>query len=83
MAHVVQHQGSEWAASAASQHAGDQFLTTDDLAELARTTAATCRYWRHVGYGPTGFKVGRRVLYERSEVFAWLDRLRSAQGSVA
>jgi len=46
----------------------ESLLTTNELAELYRTSPATVRYWRHIGYGPKGRKVGRRVLYEHSEV---------------
>lgn len=41
----------------------DQYLTTDEVAKRYRTSPGTVRYWRHVGYGPKGVKVGRRVLY--------------------
>ncbi|MFF1321475.1 helix-turn-helix transcriptional regulator [Streptomyces chartreusis] len=40
-----------------------QYLTTSDVAARYRTAPSTIRYWRHVGYGPKGIKVGRRVLY--------------------
>jgi len=40
----------------------EQLLTTNEVAELYRTSPATIRYWRHIGYGPNGRKVGRRVL---------------------
>ncbi len=53
----------------------ERYLTTSDLAELYRTSTETVRYWRHIGYGPKGRKVGRRVLYERSEVDAFWERL--------
>ena len=55
----------------------DSYLTTDELAALARTTPETARYWRHVGKGPRSFKVGRRVLYAESDVRAWLEAARS------
>jgi len=58
-----------------------QLLTTNEVAELYRTSPATVRYWRHIGYGPKGRKVGRRVLYERSEVEAFWNDLGS--GDVA
>jgi len=54
------------------------YLTTDEVAELARTTSSTVRYWRYAGTGPSGFKVGRRVLYARTDVEAWLERLHGA-----
>ncbi|MFJ9748910.1 helix-turn-helix transcriptional regulator [Streptomyces chartreusis] len=40
-----------------------QYLTTADVATRYRTAPSTIRYWRHIGYGPKGIKVGRRVLY--------------------
>lgn len=52
----------------------DRYLTTDDVAEIARTSPATVRYWRHCGTGPLAGKVGRRVLYRESDVTAWLDQ---------
>lgn len=53
-----------------------QYLTTVEVAALVRTSPETVRYWRHVGRGPTSFKVGRRVLYAREDVERWLDQAR-------
>lgn len=39
------------------------FLTTEEVAARYRTSPATVRWWRQVGSGPKGIKVGRRVLY--------------------
>jgi DNA-binding transcriptional MerR regulator len=47
------------------------YLTTDEVAQLYRTSPGTVRYWRHIGYGPKGVKVGRRVLYAESDIRAW------------
>jgi len=55
-----------------------KLLTTAEVATLARTSADTVRWWRHVGQGPAGFRVGRRVLYPEADVHAWLDGLRAA-----
>ena len=52
------------------------FLTTEEVATLCRTVPATVRYWRHVGSGPKGFKVGRRVLYASDDVKVWLEQQR-------
>lgn len=49
-----------------------EYLTTADVASITRSPEATVRYWRHIGYGPKGFRVGRRVLYRRADVEAWL-----------
>lgn len=46
----------------------DRYLTTAEVAERYRTAASTVRYWRHVGYGPKGVRVGRRVLYSEAEL---------------
>lgn len=46
----------------------DAYLTTEDVAARYRTAPSTIRYWRHIGYGPKGIKVGRRVLYSPTEI---------------
>jgi len=46
----------------------DKLLTTPEVAERARTTVSTVRYWRHTGQGPHGARVGRRVLYREDDV---------------
>ncbi|MDH6123177.1 MULTISPECIES: helix-turn-helix domain-containing protein [unclassified Kitasatospora] len=46
----------------------DRYLTTSEVAERYRTAESTVRYWRHIGYGPRGVKVGRRVLYPEAEL---------------
>lgn len=53
-------------------------LTTEELADLLRTTPESCRYWRHVGKGPRSFKVGRRVLYAREDVERFIAEARGA-----
>lgn len=45
-----------------------EYLTLSEVAEHYRTTPATVRYWRHIGYGPRGVKSGARVLYPRAEI---------------
>lgn len=55
-------------------HTAEQrFMTTEELAELLRRPASTIRYWRHIGVGPVGLRVGRRVLYQRELVEAWIS----------
>lgn len=48
-----------------------RFLTTAEVAERYRTSPGTVRYWRHISKGPTGFLVGRRVLYRLDECERW------------
>lgn len=57
----------------------DEYLTTEEVARIARTSPSTVRFWRHQGKGgPEGFVVGRRVLYPRADVERWLKGLREA-----
>ncbi len=60
----------------------DDLMTTADVAQRVRTSPSTVRYWRHIGYGPRGFLVGRRVLYSAADVETWLTELsaRAAEG---
>lgn len=51
----------------------ERYLTTEEVAELARTAPSTVRYWRMCGKGPRGVKPGKRVLYPESVVVAWLS----------
>ena len=49
-------------------------LTITETADLVRAPVATLRYWRHRGTGPRSFRLGRRVLYRRDDVDAWIQR---------
>ena len=47
-------------------------LTITEAADLLRASVATLRYWRHLGTGPASFRLGRRVLYRRDDLHAWI-----------
>ena len=49
-----------------------------DLERIFKIPRGTWRYWHSVGQGPASFKVGRRRLYRKSVVHAWLDSLEKA-----
>jgi excisionase family DNA binding protein len=51
-------------------------LTIAEAAEVLRTPVATLRYWRHRNTGPRSFRLGRRVLYRRDDLRAWIDAQR-------
>lgn len=51
----------------------EDLLKIEETSTLTRTPVATLRYWRHVGSGPRSFKVGRRVMYRKSDIEAWLS----------
>ena len=55
-------------------------LTISEAAELLRAPVATLRYWRHLGTGPRCFRVGRRVLYRRVDLNAWVDARHDEDG---
>lgn len=50
----------------------DDFLTTAEIAMITRTSESTVRYWRFCGTGPRSFRVGKKVLYRRTDVQDWL-----------
>ena len=54
-------------------------MTTAEVADLLRTPVETVRYWRHVKQGPKSFKVGRRVLYAREDVEAFIAEQRESR----
>ncbi|MFE0720213.1 helix-turn-helix domain-containing protein [Streptomyces rochei] len=53
----------------------ERFFTTEDVAARYHTVASTVRYWRHVGYGPKGAKVGRRFLYPETALREFDEQL--------
>jgi excisionase family DNA binding protein len=58
-----------------------RLLTLDETATYLRTPVATLRYWRHLGCGPRGFRVGRRVMFRREDVEGWLSEQFEAESS--
>jgi excisionase family DNA binding protein len=50
-----------------------ELLTITEAAELLRAPVATRRYWRHLGTGPPSFRLGRRVLFRRDDLEAWVE----------
>lgn len=63
----------------------DQILTVTQVAEETGIPAGTLRYWRHAGTGPESFKLGRRVVYKRSAIDAWIaaQQLATTRGGAA
>lgn len=57
-----------------------ELLTITEAAELLRAPVATLRYWRHLGTGPRSFRLGRRVLYRRADLHAWIEERRDQSG---
>ncbi|GAA1551545.1 helix-turn-helix domain-containing protein [Brevibacterium picturae] len=51
----------------------DDLLFIDEVAEMLRLTPASLRGLMHTGRAPASAKVGRRRVFRRSEVNAWVD----------
>jgi excisionase family DNA binding protein len=49
-----------------------EFLTTAEAAELLRTPIGTMYQWRHRNEGPPAHKIGKRLLYKRVDLLAWI-----------
>jgi len=56
----------------------NQLLTLNEAADLLRTPVATLRYGRHLGTGPEGFRVGRRVMYRLEDLDQWITQQHGA-----
>jgi Helix-turn-helix domain len=50
---------------------GDRFLTSQEAAEILRTSIATLNYWRVLGRGPRFYRHNRSVRYLLSDLTAW------------
>ena len=50
----------------------DEFLTDPQFARLVKTSTRTTETWRRNGNGPPFIRLGRRILYRRCDVEAWL-----------
>ena len=49
-----------------------ELLTITEAVELFRAPVGTLRFWRHRNTGPRSFRLGRRVLYRRDDLQAWI-----------
>ena len=59
--------------------AAAELLTLAEAAAVLRTPVATLRYWRHLGIGPDGFRLGRRIVYRRQDVDRWVTERQRAE----
>ncbi|SHU12293.1 Helix-turn-helix domain [Mycobacteroides abscessus subsp. abscessus] len=49
-------------------------MSIDEVSDETGVAVATLRWWRATGGGgPRSAKLGRRVVYRRSDVEAWID----------
>jgi predicted DNA-binding transcriptional regulator AlpA len=56
----------------------NEYLSATQLEALTGTKASTWRYWASIGEGPHSFRLGRRRVWKRSTVLAWLENAEHA-----
>lgn len=50
----------------------EEHLLIGEAAAYLRTPVETLRKWRALGIGPRAAKVGKRLVYRRSEIDRWV-----------
>lgn len=58
-----------------------RLLSTEAAAAYCASAPSTFEKYRLSGYGPTYIKLGRRVVYDRSDLDRWLASLRRSSTS--
>ncbi|CPR95842.1 helix-turn-helix domain-containing protein [Mycobacteroides abscessus] len=48
-------------------------MTLTEMCELLGISESTAYYWRQIGKGPKGARIGKALRYRHSDVIAWLD----------
>jgi len=61
----------------------NEYLTTVEAAELARVSRDFLQHARVAGTGPAFSKIGKRVVYARIDVIAWLQANRRTSTSAS
>jgi prophage regulatory protein len=59
------------------------YLNSANLHGMTGIPASTWRYWAMIGEGPKSFKIGRRRVWKRSDVLAWIEEQAAATGTGA
>ena len=55
-----------------------EYPDSEDLEKFTGTKASTWRYWAMLGQGPASFKLGRRRVWRKAGVLAWLAEQETA-----
>lgn len=58
-------------------------LYIEEAAEVAKKSVATMRWLRATGQGPRSGKLGRRVVYRRNDIEAWIATAFESEGDTA
>ncbi len=78
---VDAHSGEHETAARAALGQQADYLSSAALEQLTGTPASTWRYWAMNDTGPRSFKIGRRRVWRRSEVLAWISAQEAATGT--
>jgi prophage regulatory protein len=60
-----------------------ELVDARELEALTGTRASTWRYWAYNGCGPASFKLGKRRVWLKSDVLAWIADQRAATAVAA
>lgn len=55
----------------------DSLFTIEEAASFLRIKTSTLRQWRHENRGPRCIKLGRRLLYAKDDIEAFLNMKRN------
>ncbi|MBW0288500.1 hypothetical protein ATN37_00290 [Rhodococcus sp. MH15] len=56
----------------------DEFWNAQQCFEYTGVPKGTWLYWAHIGKGPPSFKLGRRRVWRKSVVLAWVAEQEAA-----
>lgn len=62
--------------------AGDDdeaLLTMEEVADIARMTIQALRYRLKMGTGPEGFRLGKKRVFRKGKVRAWIAAIEASQ----
>ncbi|OMC14935.1 AlpA family transcriptional regulator [Mycobacterium sp. SP-6446] len=57
------------------------YLSSTGMQQLTGIPASTWRYWATIDSGPRSFKIGRRRVWRRTDVLAWIAQQDAATGA--
>ncbi|MEU0035888.1 MULTISPECIES: helix-turn-helix domain-containing protein [unclassified Streptomyces] len=61
----------------------DRYLTPDDIAEMFEVPLETVYKWRRKRTGPPGFRIGKHLRYDPTDVHAYVTERKSADRAAA
>jgi predicted DNA-binding transcriptional regulator AlpA len=57
----------------------EDLLTMEEVADIARMTTQALRYRLKMRTGPEGFRLGKKRVFRRGKVRAWIKAIEEAQ----